>query len=59
VQELAWATFALLRNTNASSVLVWADGRALAARGQLRQRLDVGNGKADLLEDLGTVRRSS
>ena len=29
-------TFALLRNTNSRGVLVWRDGRALVARGELR-----------------------
>ncbi len=52
VQELAWATFAVLRNTNASGVLVWADGRTLAARGQLQRRQD---GSDSLLDDSGAV----
>ena len=52
VQELAWATFALLRNTNASGVLLWADGRTLAARGQLRRQME---GSDSLLDDSGAV----
>eukprot|EP00803_Ostreobium_quekettii_P011556 evm.model.scf_418.15 EVM.evm.TU.scf_418.15 scf_418:74193-77266(+) len=34
-QELAWASFALLRNTNSCTVLIWHNGRALVARGAL------------------------
>lgn len=33
-QELAWASYALLRNTNACSLLVAKDGAVLCARGQ-------------------------
>ena len=34
-QEYAWASYALLRNTNVSGVLLWHEGRVLAARGTL------------------------
>lgn len=34
-QELAWASFALLRNTNVSGLLIWRDGAVLSARGTL------------------------
>lgn len=34
-QELAWASFALLRNTNVSGLLVWRNGAVLSARGTL------------------------
>ena len=37
MQELAWSTYALLKNTNTAGVLVCADGAVLAARGALRQ----------------------
>ena len=35
LQELAWASFALLRNTNTAGVLVWTNDAVLIARGEL------------------------
>lgn len=37
LQEVAWCTFAILRCTDAKGVLVGVDGRAVAARGSLRE----------------------
>jgi hypothetical protein len=48
-QELAWASFALLRNANACSVLVLRGGRALLARGALGEAaVKAGDGAATL-----------
>lgn len=37
LQEVAWSTFAILRCTEAKGVLVGVDGRAVLARGSLRE----------------------
>ena len=36
LQELAWASFALLRNTNTAGVLIWTSDAVLLARGEWR-----------------------
>ena len=42
-RELAWATFAMLRNVNAAAVVIWgANGELLAARGQLPAAVAAG-----------------
>lgn len=53
-QELAWASYALLRNTNASGLLVWHDGQLLAARGYLGAATGSGN-KQQALEAMSAV----
>lgn len=53
MQELAWASYALLRNTNVSGLLVWQDGAVLMARGSLgpaRKAADSASALAALAE---------
>eukprot|EP00850_Spirogloea_muscicola_P019112 SM000183S04006 [mRNA] locus=s183:280176:283150:- [translate_table: standard] len=56
-QELAWATYAILRNTTTSGVLVWRGGKILCARGSW----DVGGAEPGVaLEELaGRVQKAS
>lgn len=51
-KELAWASFALLKNTNSCSVLVWKGGKALMARGQVAESLAAAGSAQGILQEL-------
>jgi hypothetical protein len=55
LQELAWASFALLRNTAASGMMFIRQGRVLLARGSLGPVAD-GNSSEEALKTLSSVR---
>ena len=55
-QELAWASYALLRNTNASNVLLVRGGRAWLARGAVGAAAVGSDNAAAALDALGQVR---
>lgn len=51
-QELAWASFALMKNTNISGLLVFLDERVLVARGAV---LSTDSGKLDALDSVSSL----
>ncbi len=54
-QELAWASYALMRNTAAAALLVMRGGEVLAARGALGDAAATGS-SAETLSALNEVR---
>lgn len=56
VQELAWASYALLRNTNASNVLLARGGRAWLTRGAVGAAVGGLDNAAAALDALGQAR---
>lgn len=55
-QELAWASFALLKNTNSCSIIVQSSDRTLMARGQLgKEVLTLVAGQTDALDNLSSA----
>jgi Cofactor assembly of complex C subunit B, CCB2/CCB4 len=53
-QELAWGSYALLRNTTVTGLLVWHDGNLLAARGSLGIVITFGDTQ-QALSEMGDV----
>ena len=58
VQELAWASYSLLRNTNSSGLLVASSsGQVKVIRGTVRQAAGAGKSQS-ALDDVQKVRRT-
>ena len=55
LQELAWASYALLRNTNICGLVAFWEGRALLARGLVASAPPPAGGKADAVATLAAL----
>lgn len=55
MQELAWASYALLRNTNICGLVAFWEGRALLARGLVASAPPPAGGKADAVATLAAL----
>jgi hypothetical protein len=55
VQELAWASYALLRNTNTAGLLLYASGRVWVARGALGPAATAEAGSEAALRSIAEV----
>ena len=55
LQDAAWSSFALMRNTNTSCVIISLESRVFLARGVFAQSVMAGRSSKDALEALSNV----
>ena len=56
LQELAWASFALLKNTNSCGLLIFNDSQALLGRGALGNASIVAGNQEQSLSNISKAR---